>query len=40
MWRDFRRRVDGIGGLDEDVVVASARWTFGAFTASCGAVPA
>jgi heme oxygenase len=40
MWRDFRRHVDGIGGLDEDAVVASAQWTFGAFTASCGAVPA
>ena len=40
MWRDFRRHVDGLAGLDEDAVVASAQRTFAAFTSSCAAARA
>ena len=37
MWRDFRRHVDGLRGLDEDAVVASAQRCFATFASSCAA---
>jgi len=37
MWRSFRRHVDGLAGLDEDAVVASAHSTFAVFEQSCAA---
>ena len=37
MWRDFRRRVDALDGLDREDVVASALRTFALFERSCTA---